>query len=219
MALLRLNLPNSITVARILACPILVALLLSPRTLHLYLGFLVFLAAALSDLWDGYLARKHGWITDTGKLLDPLADKLLLASTLIPFYFVSHRPDSVTDVPWWGPLPLWILIVIFGRELAITLFRSWAARRGSILSAGGAGKLKALSQNTFSGSLILWYALQGSAIERGWLEHGAWALWSAFHRGFVGISLGIALFLTVYSLGVYGWQNRHIFGASSPPGA
>lgn len=210
MAILRLNLPNTITVARILACPVLVFLLLSPRNSHLYLGFVLFLVAALSDLWDGYLARKHGWITDTGKLLDPLADKLLLASTLVPFYIVSHRPDPATDVPWWGPLPLWVLLVIFGREAAVTLFRSWAARYGSIVSAGRSGKFKALSQNLFSGALILWYALLGTAQARGWEETLAWRFWSGFHRGFVGVFLGIALLLTVVSMAVYYRENRRL---------
>jgi CDP-diacylglycerol--glycerol-3-phosphate 3-phosphatidyltransferase len=203
-----MNLPNAITVARILACPAIFFLVLSPRSTVLYLAFGLFLAAALSDLWDGYLARKYGWITDTGKLLDPLADKLLLLTTFLPFYILSLGPDRLTDVPWWGPLPLWVLIVIFGREIAVTIFRSWAARQGSILSAGSSGKIKAFLQNTFAGSLILWYALLRTALERGWEGKTAWVVWSAFHGAVVAISLAVALFLTVYSLGVYAWEYR-----------
>lgn len=175
-------------------------------------AFGLFLAAALSDIWDGYLARKHGWITDVGKLLDPIADKLLMASTLIPFYLVSHRPGELNDVPFWGPLPFWVLIVIFGREVAITLFRSWAARRGVVIAAGGSGKLKALLQSLFSGGLLLWYPLQDLALVRGWTASGGWAAWSAFHRGWVGLTLALALVLTIYSMIDYLWSYRAVVG-------
>jgi len=210
------HLPNVITVARILVCPILFGLVLSPSVLYLFLGFFLFLAAALSDLWDGYLARKHGWITDTGKLLDPLADKLLLVSTLLPFYLLAQRGDPVNDVPFWGAFPLWILVVIFGRELAVTLFRMWAVKKGSVLSAGGAGKLKALLQNIFSGSLILWYALYGAARQEGWEGTPLWSFWSWFHGSVVALSLVLALLLTVYSMGVYTWQNRALLRTPGP---
>jgi CDP-diacylglycerol--glycerol-3-phosphate 3-phosphatidyltransferase len=210
MALFRLNLPNSITVGRILACPLLAVLVFSGRPSILFLAFVLFLAAALSDLWDGYLARKHGWITDTGKLLDPLADKLLLAATFIPFYFVSHRAGAGTEVPWWGPLPLWVVVVIFGREATVSLARWWAARRGHVMAAGRAGKLKALTQNIFSGALILWYALRALAVDRGWEGDSLWSFWQGFHGAFVGIALAIALFLTVYSMAIYYWENRDL---------
>lgn len=214
MALSRLDLPNVITIARILACPILFALILLPGALYLMLAFLIFLAAALSDLWDGYLARKHGWITDTGKLLDPLADKLLLVATFIPFFIVSHRPAPLDSIPWWGALPLWAIVVVFGRELLVTLFRAWAARRGSVLSAGPSGKVKAFTQNFFSGALILWYSLVRLAELRGW-SGTTWRLWSAFHGSVVAISLGLAIALTVYSLGVYYREHRQLLKSAA----
>lgn len=222
MALRRLDLPNIITVARILACPLLFVLTLAPRADLLYLAFVVFVAAALSDLWDGYLARKHGWITDTGKLLDPVADKLLLFSTFVPFYIVSHGDFEMlgwaigppaaeaSEVPIWGPLPLWLVVIVFGREIAVTVFRWWAARRGSVLSAGSSGKIKAFTQNIFSGALILWYALLRTAESQGWETAVAWRIWAAFHGFVVAVSLAIALFLTVYSMAVYYWQNRSL---------
>ena len=80
-----LNVPNLITIGRILVCPAIFALALASSVEARMLAFVLFVVAGLSDLWDGYLARKHGWITDVGKLLDPLADKLLLLSTFIPF--------------------------------------------------------------------------------------------------------------------------------------
>jgi CDP-diacylglycerol---glycerol-3-phosphate 3-phosphatidyltransferase len=214
MAQRRLNLPNLITLARIAACPVIFVLALSPRPNWLLAAFVLFVGAALSDLWDGYLARKHGWVTDMGKLLDPLADKLLVVATFIPFYIVSHRPDPLGEVPWWGPLPLWVLLVIFGREVAVTLFRSWAARRGSVLAAGQSGKIKAFVQNIFSGSLLLWYALVRLAPPEWWVDSRLWLGWVAFHGAATGLALGLALVLTVYSMAVYGWQYRTLLGTS-----
>lgn len=216
----RLNLPNSITVVRIAACPVIFYLAMQPDALLLIAAFVLFLAAALSDLWDGYLARKHGIVTDLGKLLDPLADKLLLVSTFLPFYLISRQPDPLTDLPWWGSMPLWVLVVIFGREIAVTLFRSWAAgRRGAVISAGQSGKIKAFVQNIFSGSFLLWLALVRIATESGWTTLGLWELWAAFHGLVVALSLALAIVLTVYSLAVYIRENRSLFGSTpaAPP--
>ncbi len=209
MAASPVNLPNLITLGRILACPVLFVLVLSPETTHLLTAFILFVFASVSDLWDGFLARKYDLVSDTGKILDPLADKLLLASTLIPFYLVSQGPDLLGRIPMWGALPLWVLIVFFGREVAVTLLRAWAARRGHVISAGMSGKIKAFVQNLFSGSLILWYFLVRTAEVQGW-SGTLWEGWAAFHRSFVVTSLAVALFLTVYSMGVYLWQYRHL---------
>lgn len=206
------NLPNAITVVRILACPVIFMMALSSSAGVLFGAFLLFTAAAVSDLWDGYLARKHDLVTTVGKLLDPLADKLLLASTFVPFYMVSQRPDPLTDIPWWGAMPLWVLLVIFGREVAVTVFRSWAARRGSVISAGQSGKIKAFTQNIFSGALLLWYGLVRVADGRGWSGAPAWDAWALFHGSVIGLALAVAIVLTLYSMGVYMWQNRALFG-------
>jgi CDP-diacylglycerol--glycerol-3-phosphate 3-phosphatidyltransferase len=207
----RLNVPNAISLARILACPIIFWLALSMQPPARFGAFALFVVAAMSDLVDGYLARKHGWITDLGKLLDPLADKLLLVATFLPFYLVSHRPGETGDVPFWGPLPLWLLVVILGREIVITLFRSYAARRGVVIAAGPSGKYKALAQSLFSGGLLLWYPLQQLALARGWDGTG-WAVWSLVHRGWVGLTLLAALLLTVYSMVDYLWSYRSLLG-------
>ena len=211
MAPPRLNLPNLITLARIAACPVIFVLALSTQPGRLMAAFILFVAAAVSDLWDGYLARKHGWITNMGKLLDPLADKLLLVSTFIPFYVVSQGSDPLGQIPWWGALPLWVVVVIFGRELLVTVLRSWAARRGSVIASGASGKIKAFIQNIFSGSLLLWYALVRVAAERGWGGVPVWEAWATFHGAVTGLTLLAALLLTVYSLGVYVAQNRNVF--------
>ncbi len=219
MAGSRFNLPNVITVARIAACPVVFVLALGHSAGVFLAAFVVFVVAAVSDLWDGYLARKHGLITDMGKLLDPLADKLLMAATMIPFYLVSHRPEAIWDIPWWGAMPLWVLLVIFGRELFVTLFRSWAARRGAVISAGPSGKYKAFTQNIFSGALLLWYALALHAGQAGWEGSQFWGFWEPFHGGVVGLGLLVALVLTVYSMGVYMVQNRYLFSGAAGKGS
>jgi CDP-diacylglycerol--glycerol-3-phosphate 3-phosphatidyltransferase len=207
----RLNLPNIITVSRIAACPVVFVLALSSTGTLRLLAFIVFLVAAFSDVWDGYLARKHGLVTDFGKLLDPIADKLLLLSTFIPFYLISHSGNPLGLIPWWGEFPIWVMVVIFGRELLITLFRSYAARCGVVIPAGKSGKYKALIQNFFSGGLLFWYSLALYGEAGGW-EGGFWIFWGHLHGGWVGFFLGLALFLTVYSMLDYLWSYRALVG-------
>jgi CDP-diacylglycerol---glycerol-3-phosphate 3-phosphatidyltransferase len=208
----RLTLPNIITLARIAVCPVLFLLAIATAPGARFAAFVLFVVAALSDVWDGYLARKHGWITDVGKLLDPLADKLLLVSTFVPFYIVSHRPGEENEVPFWGPLPLWVLLIIFGRELFITVFRQWAQRRGVVIAAGKSGKSKALFQSLFMAALLLWYPLLATALARAWTAHPAWPVWEWTHGAFIAATLLIALVLTVYSMIHYLWSYRSLVG-------
>lgn len=207
------NLPNLITVTRIAVCPVIFWLALSPLVGARFAAFVLFVAAALSDVWDGYLARRYDLITDMGKLLDPIADKLLLVVTLIPFYLISHRGGALDEVPWIGPLPMWVLLVIFGRELFITVFRAYAARRGVVIAAGVSGKRKALFQMLFIGGLLLWYPLADVAVSRGW-SNWAWSLGATTLSLFVAVNLAIAIVLTVYSMLDYLWSYRRVVGIS-----
>lgn len=202
----QVNLPNLITVGRIALAIVLFPLLFVDTFGARFAGFIIFLIAAFSDLWDGHLARSRGLITDLGKLLDPLADKLLLAATLIPFYLLSRGDDVGDRFPWFGySLPLWIVLIIFGREIFITVFRSYAARRGVVVPANRAGKYKAVFQNVASGGAILWYALQSRARSAGW-DGAVWQGWEQFHFAFVVVTLAIAVVLTVYSMAIYLWN-------------
>lgn len=210
----RLTLPNAITVARIAACPAIFFMAMAPGVGMRLGAFVLFVVAGLSDVWDGYLARKHGWITDLGKLLDPFADKLLLAATFIPFYLISHRGTPGSLVPWWGELPTWVMIVIFGREILITAFRSYAAGRGVVIAAGMTGKRKALFQSLFSGGLLLWYPIRMTAGLEGWTG-ALWSFWSRFHGAWVGVTLAVALVLSVYSMLDYIWRYRSVLGIRS----
>lgn len=214
-----MNLPNLITIARIILAVVIVPLLFMEGFGPRMIAFAIFLVAAFSDLWDGHLARSRGLITDLGKLLDPIADKLLLAATLIPFYIISQSQEPAARFPWLGgTLPLWILLVIFGRELFITLFRSYAARRGVVIPAGRAGKYKAVVQNFFIGSTILWYALLAEALRRGW-DGPLWSFWTSLHFTVSVIVLTVAVVLTVYSMMVYLWNYRSLVTANGSAGA
>jgi CDP-diacylglycerol---glycerol-3-phosphate 3-phosphatidyltransferase len=196
-------LPNAITLARVVLAPIVFALIMTQGFWPRLLAFVLFLAAAFSDLWDGHLARKHGWISDFGKLMDPLADKLLIVATFIPFYLISHGGGPASEFPYWGALPAWVLVVIFGREVLITAIRQVAARRGRVIPAGKSGKLKTVFQNIFCGATLFWFALQSAAHTHGWAGT-FWDRWqSSLHAPVVMISLIVALVLTVYSMGVY----------------
>lgn len=206
-----LNLPNIVTVARIAVCPLIFWWAISPDMAARFWAFALFTVAGVSDVWDGYLARRYDLITDVGKLLDPVADKLLLASTLIPFYVISHRGGPLDPVPFWGPLPMWVLVVIFGREIFMTAFRSYAASRGVVIAAGLAGKRKALLQMLFIGALLLWYPLLEVA-ERGQWSGGVWAVTSWIAQAWVGITLAAAIVLTVYSMLDYLWSYRTLVG-------
>ena len=140
MAASTMNLPNSLTVARIFLVPILVSVMLTKFEGRLVLGLPVevvaagiFAVASLTDWLDGYLARRRGQITLMGQILDPLADKLLISATLI----------SIVQL---GLAPAWMVTVIIGREFAVTGLRSIAYARGLAMPASNLGKLKMVSQ-------------------------------------------------------------------------
>lgn len=214
-----MNLPNLITIGRIALALLIIPFLFVDSFGVRILAFVVFLIAAISDLWDGHLARSRGLITDLGKLLDPAADKILLAATFIPFYLLSHGVGSSHDTfPWFGGvLPLWVVLVIFGRELLITVFRSYAARRGVVIAAGQAGKYKTVLQNVAIGSAILWFALQSAARTHGW-SGSLWSGWQTFHLTFSIVTLGAAVVLTIYSMVVYLWGYRSVVLAGGRAG-
>jgi len=196
------NLPNSITALRIILAPIATVLLLQPHSSSRLLAMGVFLIAALSDLADGALARQRGEVTDFGKLVDPIADKLLLVATLVPFYLLTSDHPELGNIPLFGGIGLWILVVIFGREMAVTWMRTGAARRGVVMPAQPSGKYKAFSQNVFIGSMILWLAFRTETISSGW-SGPLNTVWEVIHGWFTMVSLIVALGLTVYSFVIY----------------
>src|SRR3989441_5373474 len=146
------TLPNILTLARICLTPVLALLPFIQGYWPKVIAFLIFIAASASDVVDGYLARRRNQVSELGQLLDPIADKLLLFATLIPIFWLTRHPTILVDyrIPWWGSLPVWVALLLVGRELLITAFRFFAKRRGVVIPAMGAGKLKAVVQNVRS---------------------------------------------------------------------
>jgi len=121
--------PNNLTLFRIASIPVLIILLLHPNKICTFLAALVFLAASITDLLDGLIARRYGLESTLGKFLDPLADKLLVSSALI--MLTSH-----------GWAEAWIVFVIIGREIAVTGIRAILCEKGIVMGAEELGKYK-----------------------------------------------------------------------------
>ncbi len=205
------NLPNIITLVRIALTPVIALLPFIQGYWPKLICFLVFLAAAISDVIDGRLARSRQQITDLGKLLDPIADKLLLLATLLPIYFISRARHELYDIPMWGSIPLWVCLLMLLREFAMTAFRHWAKQKGVVIPAQGVGKLKSVFQNIFIGATILWFTFRDARKPLGW-EHSPLAdFWNSFHGWFVAVTLFIALALTITSFVPYLYRHRALF--------
>lgn len=153
-----MNLPNAITLARIFLVPFVVVVLLTTRIQNWeFWGVALFLVAALTDLLDGYLARRRKQVTTLGRLLDPIADKLLISSALI----------SLVQL---GLAPAWMVVIIIGREFAVGGLRSIAASEGFTIDASTLGKSKMVVQVAAVVGLILGRA------RGGWILQAANAL-------------------------------------------
>lgn len=124
-----LNLPNTLTVGRILVVPLLVAAVLWVPGEATMIGASIFIAAALTDIVDGHLARTRDLVTDLGKLLDPLADKLLVGAALLSLVAV-------------GRVAAWAVGIILAREVLVSVLRAVAAREGTAVAARPLGKIK-----------------------------------------------------------------------------
>ena len=205
------TLPNIITIVRICFTPVIALLPFIDGYWPKLVCFVVFVIAAVSDVFDGYLARSRNMVSDLGKLLDPIADKLLLFATLVPIYWISRQRHDLYDIPVWGSIPLWVCILLIGRELAMTVFRWWAQRRGVVIPAHGAGKLKTVIQNIFIGAIMLWFAFRDARKPMGWERSRFADFWNTFHGSFVAVALAVATLLTIYSFGVYIYRYRHLF--------
>lgn len=130
-----MNLPNKLTILRVLLIPVFVVLLLADfwgKWLD-YIALAVFIIASLTDMLDGMIARKYNLITNFGKFMDPLADKLLVCSAMI----------CLLDL---GRIPAWVVIVIIAREFIISGFRLVASDKGVVIAAGYIGKAKTVFQ-------------------------------------------------------------------------
>ncbi|MGH9415297.1 MAG: CDP-diacylglycerol--glycerol-3-phosphate 3-phosphatidyltransferase [Terriglobales bacterium] len=182
-----MNLPNSLTLLRIFLVPLLIAVLFSTRlpNKELY-GTAIFLAAAITDLLDGYFARRRRQITTLGILLDPIADKLLIAAAFISL--VQLDPALV---------PAWMVVIIIGREFAVSGLRSIASSQGFTIAANEWGKAKMISQVVAVCIIIVAHkygqlTLFGSSLDVRWI--GKAALWVVVIVAVISASVYFARF-------------------------
>ena len=179
-----MNLPNKLTMLRIVLIPVfLVFVLIESIPLHYLWAFVVFAAACITDTLDGNIARKRNLVTDFGKLMDPLADKLLVMSALVSF------------IPVAG-VPVWVVVLILGREFMVTSLRLIAAGKGVVIAADKWGKIKTISQMIWLNYTLLYL----------WLGQGNPILHTVFLVG-----MGIVILTTVISGANYMMKNRALF--------
>ena len=174
-----MNLPNKLTLARVIAVPFFIAAFL----LKLYvIALIIFIAASVTDYFDGKIAREQGLVTNFGKIMDPLADKILVYSALCLFI----EADLIAA---------WMLIVILAREFAIAGMRTVAASDGRVLAAGMSGKIKTALQMVAVCIMLLGLSVPGVPI--------------IMNTGYVIFVL--SLVMTIYSGCEYIYKNRDVF--------
>lgn len=178
-----MNLPNKLTMLRIILIPVFWCWCWWKASRCTTCGRSLSLAACITDTLDGHIARSRGLVTDFGKLMDPLADKLLVMSALVAFI-------PVADVP------VWVVVVILGREFMVTSLRSIAAGKGVVIAADKWGKVKTISQMIWLNYTLLML----------WLfPEAGWA-----HTVFV-VLMGIVVATTVLSGANYMLKNKELY--------
>ncbi len=193
-----MNLPNKLTLSRVIMVPFFVGfLLLTPRYgWFKWIAFGIFVIASLTDLLDGKIARKYNLITNFGKFMDPLADKLLVCSALIGMTALSQ-----------GLIPAWITIIIIAREFIISGFRLIAAEKGNVIAASMWGKWKTTFQMIM---LCIKMLVMDTYLP---VYTTSSPLMSTLKRAFVmigDVTMYIALILTVVSLIDYLLKNKDV---------
>ena len=177
-----MNIPNKLTIIRVIMVPLFVAAFLID-SISEWAALILFVAAGLTDMLDGMIARKYNMVTDFGKLMDPLADKLLVMSALVAF------------IPVAG-VPVWVVVVILGREFMVTSLRLIAAGKGVVIAADKWGKVKTISQMVWLNYTLLML----------WLfPEAGWA-----HILFV-VLMGIVVATTVLSGANYMLKNKALY--------
>lgn len=177
----RMNVPNRLTILRVCMIPVFVIFLMCEQIPYSdYIAGGVFIAACVTDFFDGYLARKYNLITNFGKFMDPLADKLLVCASIVCFVAIKDCQ-----------LPVWVAIIIISREFIISGFRLVAAEKGVVIAASKWGKIKTATQMAMS--ILLIFNFNNKIIFI--IE---WILIYA------------ALIFTVISLIDYIWKNREV---------
>ena len=188
-----MNIANKLTIARIVLAFIFMAFLLAPGLANKVIAFVIFCFASSTDLFDGWLARRRNEITDLGKLLDPIADKVLVLSAFLSFVEMDL-------------IAAWMVVIIIVRELLITGLRIFAMTKGRVLEAAASGKHKTVSQMLTIFFILIVLMVREAGLERGF--------WTARIENVANCSIMILMIvtigLTVSSGFSYLWFNRRI---------
>lgn len=187
--------PNKLTVSRIILAPIFMALLLVENVTARAFALVVFVIAALTDLYDGYLARKTGVVTGFGKFMDPLADKILTSSALVAFVALGYAK-------------VWMVLPIVIRELFITGLRSIAAYRGQMIRPSWLAKVKTFLQMVVIVLILGFVNLKTFAVPLGW--EWAWLESPWVVRSFDYL-LFVTMVVTVYTGLDYLWRHTSLW--------
>ncbi len=192
-----MNLPNKLTVVRIVLAPLFLLLALWEFPFHYAVSLAVFIAAALTDMLDGKIARKHGLVTNLGKFLDPLADKMLTTAAFLLFLAIDK-------------MNVWALMLILTREFMVTSVRLLAAKGGKVIAASMWGKAKTVAQ--FIAIIFMLTALEFSTWQTGLLA-GAALPEAAFTVPLIigEVLIWISTVLSLIAGAEYVWLNREYF--------
>ncbi|WP_250672838.1 CDP-diacylglycerol--glycerol-3-phosphate 3-phosphatidyltransferase [Paraclostridium ghonii] len=176
-----MNLPNKLTLFRIFLIPVFIIVMMLNLPSKFLIACLIFIVASVTDAMDGHIARKYNLVTDFGKFMDPLADKLLVISAL-------------TTMIEYDLVAAWMVIIIVARELTVSILRAIAAADGKVIAASSGGKLKTISQ-MIAVVILLLGAHTGNVL---FLNIGK-------------VTILIATLLTLYSGWEYVYKNRNLF--------
>lgn len=185
-----MNLPNLLTLSRIFLSFILIYLIIQDGLAFKVLAAVVFIIASLTDLLDGYFAKKKNLTTNFGKLMDPIADKVLILSCLIIFMLMNLVPE-------------WMVLVITAREVGMTLWRLQLVNAGRVHAAERMGKYKTVSQTTAISFILLFLVLKEMPLAQSWSQDVYLGWYYA-----IQLLMLIVVFLTIFS-GVLYWLHRN----------
>ncbi len=197
-----MNLPNKITTSRIGLAFLFIAAI--SASWHIAAA-LIFIVAVLTDAIDGKLARKLGCVTDFGRLMDPIADKILVSAAFISL----SRMDSPVLMSWC--VPSWIVVAIISREFVITGLRLLAVSEGKVIEAGRLGKHKMLSQTVAIITILFILALSDQKFP---VLQRIFETYSFYLSAFVYLLMLIAVCFTVISGSLYLYENKSLFSGN-----
>ena len=193
-----MNFPNMLTVSRIALSAAFLIFLFSPSVTAKVLAFVIFFAACITDFLDGYIAKRYHQVTDFGKLMDPVADKILVLSAFLAFVQMQI-------------IPVWVTLVIIFREVLITGLRILALSKGEVIAASGAGKHKTVSQLVTIGVILLYVIFDAGGT--GTFSFSTADLKAAYHR-WIDIFTLIVVVFTLISGVSYMIKNRRIYAVT-----